>query len=304
MRLQPEGISLHYTDTGPENSASVLLLHGGGSSNATWARLTAELAVRGYRVIAPDLRGHGASPRSADYRLLSYHTDVDRMLTKLNLGALDVVGHSLGGYIALTVAQQAPARVRRLIVEEPAAPSQGGRRRHVSRARMVLGGLRHRRFDPAAIRSVITELGQPDDTWWHRLPGITAPTLLLRGGPGSHLDQGDLAAIGRLIPHCQQITIPVGHRIHSGAPETFNAAVLTFLSTCDAGDSEEPAASRESQRPDSQEEGCPSVGAVGEADDARDGRDAASGATRDAKEAEAAVLPWVDQALQAGSRGS
>ena len=73
MRLRPEGISLHYTDTGPENSAPVLLVHGGGSSSATWARLTAELTVHGYRVIAPDLRGHGASPRGADYRLLSYH---------------------------------------------------------------------------------------------------------------------------------------------------------------------------------------------------------------------------------------
>lgn len=233
MRLRPEGISLHYTDTGPENGAPVLLLHGGGSSSVTWARLTAELTVHGYRVIAPDLRGHGASPRCADYRLLSYHADVARMLAELNLGALDVVGHSLGGHIALTVAQQDPARVRRLIVEEPASPSRdANRRRYMSQVRMVLGGLRHRRFDPAAIQSVITELGQPDDAWWQRLPGITPPTLLIRGGPGSHLDQDDLTAIGRLIPHCQQITIPVGHRVHSGAPEAFNAAVLAFLSTC------------------------------------------------------------------------
>jgi pimeloyl-ACP methyl ester carboxylesterase len=231
MRLRPEGISLHYTDTGPENSAAALLLHGGGSSSVTWARLTAELTMHGYRVIAPDLRGHGASPRGADYRLLSYHADVARMLAELNLGALDVVGHSLGGHIALTVAQQDPARVRRLIVEEPASPARRTkRRRHMSRVRMILGGLRHRRFDPAAIQSVITELGQPDDAWWQRLGGVTAPTLLVRGGAGSHLDQDDLIAIGRLIPHCQQITIPVGHRVHSGAPEAFNASVVAFLS--------------------------------------------------------------------------
>jgi pimeloyl-ACP methyl ester carboxylesterase len=233
MRLRPEGISLHYTDTGPENGAPVLLLHGGGSSGVTWNRLTAELTVHGYRVIAPDLRGHGASPRCADYRLLSYHADVARMLAELNLGALDIVGHSLGGHIALTVAEQDPARVRRLIVEEPASPSRDAkRRRYMSQVRMVLGGLRHRRFDPAAIQSVIAELGRPDDAWWQRLPGITPPTLLIRGGPGSHLDQDDLTAIGRLIPHCQQITIPVGHRVHSGASEAFNAAVLAFLSTC------------------------------------------------------------------------
>jgi pimeloyl-ACP methyl ester carboxylesterase len=232
MQLRPEGVSLHYTDSGPESCAPVLLLHGGGSSSATWARLTADLTAHGHRVIASDLRGHGASPRSADYRLLSYHADVARMLAELNLGMVDVVGHSLGGYIALTVAQQDPGRVRRLIAEEPAAPSRGRpRRRYMSRVKMVLDGLRHRRFDPAAIQSVITELGQPDDAWWHRLRSITVPTLLIRGGPGSHLDQGDLTAIGRLIPQCQQLTIPVGHRVHSGAPEAFNAAVVTFLST-------------------------------------------------------------------------
>src|SRR5215470_408526 len=71
-----------------------------------------------------------------------------------------------------------------------------------------------------------------------------------------------------------------------------------------ASDSEIPVATREIQRPNNQEEGCPSVDAVREADDARDGRDTATGNTRDPKGAEAAVLPWVDQALQARSRWS
>src|SRR5215469_11297443 len=72
---------------------------------------------------------------------------------------------------------------------------------------------------------------------------------------------------------------------------------------CGADDSEVPVAAREIQRPNNQEEGCPSVDAVREADGARDGRDAATGNTRDPKGAQVAVLPWVDQALQARSWG-
>src|SRR5271167_3904828 len=72
---------------------------------------------------------------------------------------------------------------------------------------------------------------------------------------------------------------------------------------CGASDSDVPVATREVQHPNNQEEDCPSVGGVREAHDARGGRDTATGNTRDPKGAEVAVLPWIDQALHAGSRG-
>jgi hypothetical protein len=75
------------------------------------------------------------------------------------------------------------------------------------------------------------------------------------------------------------------------------------LGRCGASDGEIPIATREIQRRNSQEEGCPSVDAVCEAHDARGGREAATGNTRDPEEAEVAVLPWVDQPVQAGPRG-
>jgi len=73
---------------------------------------------------------------------------------------------------------------------------------------------------------------------------------------------------------------------------------------CGASDGDVPVATREVQHPNSQEEGCPSVDGVRKANDARGGRDKASGNTRYPKGSEVAVLPWVDQALHAGSRGS
>jgi hypothetical protein len=72
---------------------------------------------------------------------------------------------------------------------------------------------------------------------------------------------------------------------------------------CGASDSGVPVAAREIQHPNNQEKGCPSVGGIRKANDARGGRDKATGNTRDPKGAEVAVLPWIDQALHAGSRG-
>jgi hypothetical protein len=72
---------------------------------------------------------------------------------------------------------------------------------------------------------------------------------------------------------------------------------------CGASDGEVPAATREIQRPKSQKEGCPSVDAVREAHDARGGRHSATGNIPDPIEAEVAVCPWGNQAVNAGSRG-
>ena len=70
-----------------------------------------------------------------------------------------------------------------------------------------------------------------------------------------------------------------------------------------ASDREEPTAAREIQRRENQEEGCPPIDAVREAHDARGDLDTAADDTRAPREAEVAVLPWVDEALHAGSRG-
>lgn len=70
-----------------------------------------------------------------------------------------------------------------------------------------------------------------------------------------------------------------------------------------ARDSEVPAGTRKVQRPDNQEEGGPTVGAVREAHDAGDGRDTATESARNPEDTEMAVFPWRNHTLHAGSRG-
>src|SRR4051794_14865637 len=77
----PAGMRLAHTDTG--DGPPIVLLHGGGSGRATWDGFAR--ALPGWRVIAPDLRGHGASPRCGEYHLQDHADDVAELLETLGL---------------------------------------------------------------------------------------------------------------------------------------------------------------------------------------------------------------------------
>ncbi|GGM72180.1 hypothetical protein GCM10007977_087410 [Dactylosporangium sucinum] len=215
-------LKLAYDDHG--SGPAVVLLHGGGSGRATWSGFAGLLRYR--RIIVPDLRGHGDSPRAGEYPLSGFADDVVELLDHLALDEVALVGHSLGAFTAALVAQRQPARVTRLVLEDPPAPPGS-----FSRARLVLSGLalRGRAFDPRALRSAVTQLRQPQPDWWAGLRRITAPTLVLSGGSRSHISPARLAELAAAIPECRLVTVPVGHRIHSTAPAAFSAEVLPFL---------------------------------------------------------------------------
>src|SRR3954467_8348587 len=93
---------------------AVLLVHGITSSSRTWRTVTPALAEH-YDVIAPDLLGHGrsAKPRG-DYSLGAYASGLRDLLVALEVPSATVVGHSLGGGVAMQFAYQFPERVQRL----------------------------------------------------------------------------------------------------------------------------------------------------------------------------------------------
>jgi pimeloyl-ACP methyl ester carboxylesterase len=94
----------------------VIFLHGVAGSRETYSWLPASVA--GHRVIRPDFRGHGAAARTPGaYRLSDYVDDVLKVLRAE--GPAILVGHSLGGVVAWTAAQQAPELVERVFMEDP-----------------------------------------------------------------------------------------------------------------------------------------------------------------------------------------
>ncbi|MFI2347734.1 alpha/beta fold hydrolase [Streptomyces sp. NPDC019443] len=95
---------------------AVLLVHGIGDSSATWVDLIPGLARR-YTVIAPDLLGHGASDKPrADYSVAAYANGMRDLLGVLGIDRATLVGHSLGGGVAMQFAYQFPERTERLVL--------------------------------------------------------------------------------------------------------------------------------------------------------------------------------------------
>lgn len=95
---------------------ALLLIHGIGDNSTAWEPVHARLAQR-YTVIAPDLLGHGqsAKPR-ADYSVAAYANGMRDLLSVLDIDKVTVVGHSLGGGVAMQFAYQFPQLVDRLIL--------------------------------------------------------------------------------------------------------------------------------------------------------------------------------------------
>src|ERR1019366_8068341 len=127
LRSTVEGVLLHWVEFGAGTGrwlgrAPVVLLHGLNDSHGTWRQIASDLALD-RRVLALDLPGHGLSDRpDAGYELAWYGRIVARWIEGLGLQPLeqvDIVGHSLGGGIALMLLDVCRPRIRRLVLAAP-----------------------------------------------------------------------------------------------------------------------------------------------------------------------------------------
>ncbi|BAV42225.1 alpha/beta fold hydrolase [Mycobacterium ulcerans] len=95
---------------------AILLIHGIGDNSTTWTGIHAKLAQR-FTVIAPDLLGHGRSDKPrADYSIAAYANGMRDLLSVLDIERVTIIGHSLGGGVAMQFAYQFPQLVDRLIL--------------------------------------------------------------------------------------------------------------------------------------------------------------------------------------------
>ncbi|MFT9848784.1 alpha/beta fold hydrolase [Aneurinibacillus sp. REN35] len=107
---QANGIKLAYQEQG--QGEAVVLLHGFCGSSTYWDSVIPELA-KDYRVIAPDLRGHGDSAASVGtYSMELFAEDCKQLLDTLDISQATLFGHSLGGYITLAFAEKYPERLK------------------------------------------------------------------------------------------------------------------------------------------------------------------------------------------------
>ena len=220
--LLPEGTRIAYEEHGERLAPPLVLLHGLGEGALSWAAVAPRLAVQ-HRVLALDLRGHGASDWPGAYGFERMRDDVVGVLDALGLGEVVLVGHSLGGVVAYLVAFAHPGRVARLVVEDAPPPWPRGPRALPERPPGELP------FDWAVVAAVAEQVDDPSMRWWPPLRELGVPLLVVGGGPTSTVPQDRLAEVVRRVPDGTLVTLDTGHDVHEQRPEAFADAVLGWL---------------------------------------------------------------------------
>jgi pimeloyl-ACP methyl ester carboxylesterase/nicotinamidase-related amidase len=264
--LDTGAITLDYRDYRPAggNAPVVVLLHGAMCRGASWDRLAQALAIAGYRVLAPDQRGHGWSSKPpatlASYDRDAYVGDLERFLDALGVGRCALIGHSTGALNALVYAARHPDRVGAMVLEEhgvtPRGPeyldewrswlgswpkrfsSIGAIRAHFGRERPGYADHFSELFEevedgwrPLCDHEVVlcTIAGNHSRAWWPELAAVACPTLVVKG-EDSDLPQGEVLRMANTLRQGELwVASGAGHVVHDECPATFLAACLRLL---------------------------------------------------------------------------
>lgn len=259
-------IDLSYNDIG--HGQPVVILHGLFGSKRNWGAIAKHLSAH-HRVLSVDLRNHGDSPwvDGMDYRDMA--GDVAHFIETHGLGPCTVVGHSMGGKTAMTLALTRPELLKRLVVVDiapveretgfdayidamsevplPACDSRADVEAHLEDAvtnKMVRtfltqnliredekngGGFRWR-INLSALADGMDEIADFPMPDHHQR--FLKPTLFLAGAHSDYIQPHHMAEIERLFPKADLIHIPgAGHWLHAEAPELFMQELAAFLNT-------------------------------------------------------------------------
>ena len=250
--------SLNTLTTG--DGPPLVVLHGLFGQAKNWATIAKGLAD-GRRVIAADLRNHGASPWAEEMTYPSIAADVAGLIDRLPEGRAELLGHSMGGKAAMVLALTRPELVDRLIVADiaPVAYSGGSLvgfvdamlavdpSRYASR-KEVEQALKRAVQDPGIRQFLLSNLtrGAQGFRWTLNLRAIRAAmdtltgwpdvdgrfdgqTLFLAGERSDYLTEAARPAIDRHFPDARIERVPAGHWIHAEAPQATLAALRGFL---------------------------------------------------------------------------
>jgi pimeloyl-ACP methyl ester carboxylesterase len=200
---------------------AVVLLPGTGETAGDWDVVAAAL-LPSRTVYAVNLRGHGPSDWPGSYSIQAMADDVAGLLRQLDDRLVDLVGHSLGGLVACAVASEHPESVRRLVLEDVGVPHP----RAAAAPARPDGVLE---FDWRVVEQVRPEIDDPDPRWADVVTRIPVPTLVIAGGPSSHVPQDDVAELVRAVPDGRLVTVDAGHLVHETRPDEFTHHLVTFL---------------------------------------------------------------------------
>ncbi|MCU1365746.1 MAG: hypothetical protein JWL72_2486 [Ilumatobacteraceae bacterium] len=214
---------LHIDQSGTGDP--IVFIHGMGSSSATWNDC-APLLAAGHHVVVVDLLGHGRSPVPDDpdeYTRDAALADLDDVLAMLAPSPAVLVGHSLGGYLALAHAATRRGVARGLVVLNTGPGFRDADKREGWNERSRRNA--HRFGVPEQVANLNLQF---DSVVMERLAELTVPTLAMAGSADrpEYTTSGEYLA--RKMPHCRFQLIEGGeHAMHEGALAPVIAAHIT-----------------------------------------------------------------------------
>ena len=261
-------VTLNLAEGGPGDGPPVLLLHGLGQRWQDLYPIVPPLE-QDHRVLAVDLRGHGASgraPAPSGYRYTDYAADVTALLRQTGTGPVALIGHSLGSLVALGVAAGSPDLVRAVVLLDPpfhsrntkmvdaaaypffqwaehTARTGGGREALLAACRGMMQGAPEPALeamadtlagvDPDAILMVLEDRVLEGYDFEGVLRGTGAPTLIFQAdaAAGGALRDADVAWARDLLPDVRLVQVPgAGHSVFRDATEVVLTEIRRFLS--------------------------------------------------------------------------
>jgi esterase len=239
----------------------LVILHGLLGSTDNWRSMSRRLGAH-YKVFAIDLRNHGRSPHSDifDYDVMT--ADLREFMEQQALRRIMLLGHSMGGKVAMQFAIDYSEQVDRLVIVDIAPKPYEPSQRYLLKALRSLDLTRYKSFadvDAALAAKVSSEslrqfllknLARDENgrlRWKINLEAIDRnydklgrgvapertfdkPTLFIRGARSNYIEDDDAPLIRQMFPQAEIATVPeAGHWIHVDAPEEFFQTVVNFL---------------------------------------------------------------------------
>ncbi len=256
------GVDLHFRTFG--SGPPLMILHGLFGSGDNWLTLARKWSTD-HTIYLPDLRNHGRSVWTSNHDYQSMAEDVLRLMDQCGLSTANILGHSMGGKVSMTLALHFPDRVSTLTVVDiapriyllnehqhllstlaavdllsfdnrtqlddylaPIIPQSDTRQFILKNIYRSDEGVFTWRMNVQGLLANLNSVG--DDSSFVGCGPVSIPALFIAGGASAYIRAPDEAGIRKLFPLSQLVRIPgAGHWVHSDAPDALSDHVCAFL---------------------------------------------------------------------------